>query len=240
MMQVREATLHGLRPARTFRSAATKYLQDYAHKRSINDDASHLKVLDPFIGSLELREAHMGNLQNFISHRRREGRKTKSINLALGTVRRILNLAANEWMDERGMTWLEKAPKIKLLPVTDARSPYPLSWEEQALLFQELPDHLACMAVFKVNTGTREQEVCTVRWADEVKVPELDTSVFIIPGSRVKNGDDRLVVLNRVARSVIEAQRGKHPEYVFAHARSKESVCVPVTKMYNTAWKSAR
>jgi integrase len=239
-MQVREAKLHGLRPARTFRSAATKYLQDYAHKRSINDDASHLKVLDSFIGSVELKEVHMGNLQNFISHRRREGRKTKSINLALGTVRRILNLAANEWMDERGMTWLEKAPKIKLLPVTDARSPYPLSWEEQALLFQELPDHLACMAMFKVNTGTREQEVCTLRWADEVKVPELDTSVFIIPGSRVKNGDDRLVVLNRVARSVIEAQRGKHPEHVFAHARSKDSVCVPVTKMYNTAWKSAR
>jgi len=27
-------------------------------------------------------------------------------------------------------------------------------------------------------------------------VPELDTSVFIIPGDRVKNGDERLVVLN--------------------------------------------
>lgn len=96
------------------------------------------------------------------------------------------------------------------------------------------------MAKFKVNTGTREQEVCTLRRADEVKVLELDTSVFIIPGSRAKNSDDRLVVLNRVARSIIEGQRGKHPGYVFAHARAKDSVCVPVTKMYNTAWKSAR
>jgi hypothetical protein len=36
-----------------------------------------------------------------------------------------------------------------------------------------------------------------------VLIPELETSVFVIPGTRVKNGDERLVVLNRVARSVI-------------------------------------
>lgn len=46
-------------------------------------------------------------------------------------------------------------------------------------------------------------------------MPELETSVFIIPGDKVKNAQDRLVVLNRVARSVVEAQRGIHPEYVF-------------------------
>ena len=44
-----------------------------------------------------------------------------------------------------------------------------------------------------------------------MKVPALDTSVFIIPGERVKNGDERLVVLNRAAKSVVESQRGKHP-----------------------------
>jgi hypothetical protein len=39
-------------------------------------------------------------------------------------------------------------------------------------------------------------------------VPELDTSVFVIPGFAHKNGEDRLVVLNRIAKSVIEEQRG--------------------------------
>ena len=58
------------------------------------------------------------------------------------------------------MTWLETAPKIKLFSVKDSRAPYPLTQEEQSLLFQELPDHLARMALFKVNTGCREQEVC--------------------------------------------------------------------------------
>ena len=129
----------------------------------------------------------MGSLQEFIAQRRRDGVKTKTLNLALGVVRRVLNLAACEWMDECGKTWLEAAPKIKLFPVKDARSPYPLTRPEHALLFQELPDHVARMALFRVNTGLREQEVC-------------DTSVFIIPGERIKNGEERLVVLNGIAK----------------------------------------
>src|SRR5260221_11798852 len=108
-------------------------------------------------------------------------------------VRRVLNVASSEWVDQHGHTWLETAPKIKLFPILDARSPYPLTREEQALLFQELPDHLARMALFKVNTGLREQEVCGLKWEYEVKVPELDTSVFVIPGEHVKTGEERLV-----------------------------------------------
>jgi integrase len=56
------------------------------------------------------------------------------------------------------------APKIKLLAVKDSRSPYPLTQEEQSLLFQELPDYLARMALYKVNTGCRKQEVCRLHW----------------------------------------------------------------------------
>ncbi len=59
----------------------------------------------------------------------------------------------------RGLTWLETAPKIKLLQVTDDYAyPYPLNFDEQTRLFRELPAHLARMALFKVNTGCREQE----------------------------------------------------------------------------------
>lgn len=72
---------------------------------------------------------------------------------------------------------IQTAPKIRPFRIKDARSPYPLSAEEQSFLFQELPDHLARMAIFKVNTGTREQEVCALKWSYEVEVPELDTSV---------------------------------------------------------------
>jgi len=59
-------------------------------------------------------------------------------------------------------------------------------------------------------------------------------SVFIIPGERVKNGHDRLVVLNRVARAVIERQRGKHAEYVFIYKDK------PIHHMLNRSWRKAR
>src|SRR5690606_32865859 len=60
MSEVREAILHGLRQRRTFRAAAAKYLEENLHKRSITDDALHLKQLDSFIGELDLRQVHMG------------------------------------------------------------------------------------------------------------------------------------------------------------------------------------
>ena len=232
--EIRKALIYGERIARTFRSAATKYLRENQHKRSIGDDALHLKQLDPFIGDLDIRAVHIGSLGHFIEARRKSGIKTTSINLALGVVRHILNVAASEWIDESGLTWLDRPPKIKLLPVTDARKPYPLSWEEQTRLFKELPDHLARMALFKVNTGCRENEVCELRWAWEIDVPELGTSVFLIPEEKVKNGDERLVVLNTVARSVIESLRGQHPEHVFIFRGQRQK------KMNNSGWQHAR
>jgi integrase len=96
------------------------------------------------------------------------------------------------------------------------------------------------MALFKVNTGLREKEVCRLKWDHEVRVPELETSVFIIPGEHIKNGEERLVVLNRVAKSVVERVRGLHPVHVFVRAHKKAGESRPVTKMNNTAWKAAR
>jgi hypothetical protein len=92
--EIRAAQLYGARPDRTFRAAATKFLNENQHKRSIDDDALHLAKLDPFIGNLFLRQVHLESLQPFIASRRADGVKTTTINLALGTVRRILNLAA--------------------------------------------------------------------------------------------------------------------------------------------------
>ncbi len=109
-----------------------------------------------------------------------------------------------------------------------------MAWDEQRLLFSWLPKHLAEMALFKVNTGTRESEVCALQWAWEQNVPELNASVFVIPGGHVKNAEDRLVVLNQTARAVVDARRGEHPTHVFSFRGE------PVVRMNNTAWQRAR
>jgi integrase len=66
-----------------------------------------------------------------------------------------------------------------------------------------------------VNTGCREQEVCRLRWEWEVAVPELDSSVFILPETITKTSTERVVVLNAVARRVIDARRGVDQDFVF-------------------------
>lgn len=231
---IRQAQIYGVRPKRLFKEAAAKYLRENIHKRSIADDASRLKSLLPVIGELPLQHIHDGTLQRYVNNCLTQGLKKKTVNNGLEIVRRILNLAARKWRDEYGLTWLETPPLLTMLEVDDARIPYPLNWEEQRYLLQALPVHLSKMALFKVNTGTREQEVCQLRWDWEIRVPELETSVFLVPASIVKNKEDRLIVLNRIARSVIEAQRGVHPHRVFTY-RGR-----PVEGMYNSGWKGAR
>ena len=230
----RQATIYGVRPERSFELAAAKFVLENQHKRSIREDIGRLKNLMPWVGDIPLNKIHIGVLQPWIEHRRREGVAVGTINHGLKVVRRILNLAASEWMDEYGMTWLQAAPKIKLLPDTNKRQPYPLSWDEQIALFKELPGYLAQMALFAVNTGCRDSEICHLRWDWEMPIPQLDTSVFLVPGHMVKNGDERLVVLNRIAQSVVEAQRGKHPTHVF-HYHGK-----PMNHLLTSAWKRAR
>lgn len=232
--EIRQATVYGVRPQRIFKQAAAKYLMENQHKADIRCDAGRLKILVKFIGDLPLDTIHMGALQAFIGARRKEGVKMRTINQGLKVVRRILNLAATEWVDEYGLTWLLTAPKIKLLPEPDLRKPYPLNWDEQEKLFSELPKHLARMALFAVNTGCRDAEICALRWEWEVKVPELSTFVFVIPAEKVKNREERLVVLNNAARSVIEEVRGIHPVYVFTYQGG------PITRMLNSAWLRCR
>jgi integrase len=234
MEETRQAQVYGVRPSRTFEQAAAKFVLENQHKRSSGDDVIQLKLLMPYIGTMGLDRLHIGTLQPWIARRRAANKAAGTINHGLKVVRRILNLAASEWMDENGLTWIAAAPKIKLLPDTEKRQPYPLTWDEQTRLFRELPAYLADMALFAVNTGCRDQEVCNLRWDWEVAVPELGTSVFIVPSQRVKNGSERLVVLNRIARSVVDSRRGVDAAFVFTYEGK------PISRMITSGWKRAR
>ncbi len=235
----RHARIFGVRPDRTFEQAAAKFVVENTHKVSLRDDVCRLENLMPMIGHLPIRHINMGVLAPWIAQRRADGVAIGTINHGLQVVRRIMNLAATEWHDEHGLTWLAQPPKIKLLPDRGKRKPYPLSWDEQDRLFAELPEHLCQMALFKVNTGLRDGDVCGLLWEDEVPVPELDISVFVIPVDRVKDtdyqrDDDRLVVLNSAARHVVKERRGQHPTHVFSYKDA------PIDRMGNSAWYKAK
>ncbi|WP_336512840.1 tyrosine-type recombinase/integrase [Stutzerimonas chloritidismutans] len=258
--QLRQQHIYGVRRVRTWREAATRYLVEYKDQPSIGLTALYLEQLDPYIGDRPVDhiddEALAPYVKDRLAGRLRgspgKGRSVapRTINIALERVIRVLNLCARKWRDEARRPWLDTVPMITRLDLRrSTRQPHPLSWEEQSLLFAELPDHLRRMALYKVNSGSREQEVVKLRWDWEIPVPELGTSVFLIPanfGGRhenagVKNGDERLIVLNRVAKSVIEGQRGLDPLWVFPYGQpDKDGNATPMHRMNDSAWRKAR
>ena len=219
------------------------------------------------LGDTPLQDIHDGLLEPYIEWRRTEGIKTRkwddekrtmvtvwrplknsTINRDLEALRTILVAAARRWRCSlTGKSWIDAAPLITMLetmPSSGALRPehsaeaYPLSWAEQDTLFPLLSPRLQAMCLFNVNTGTREQEVCRLRWDWEHDVPELNTTVFVIPRGYVKNGEARLVVLNRIARSIIQQQRelwcGKS-DYVFPHPKTLK----PFKKLFTSSWKQS-
>lgn len=257
--QHRLQAIYGVRQNHSFRQAATRYLKEALEEGqpSIHISTTYLEQADPFIGKLDLTQVDNESLKPFIHWMRvggemSDGRQKKpssnrTINIALERIIRVLNLCHREWRDEgvggKRYPWLDAVPTIKKLDESKSSRPsYPISWEEQVLLMQELPAYLARMALFNVNTGTREQEVCKLQWDWEVRVPEIDVSVFIAPwnfGGRsrksgVKNREDRVIILNDVAKAIIEAQRGLHNQWVFPFEDRA------LHRMNDTAWRSAR
>lgn len=233
--QVRRQVMFGERPRVLFRAAATRYLDESTHK-SVSRDAKCLEHWDPLIGDLHIDEICMDVLESKIEQRRESGVRSGTLRRELSVVRRVLTLCARKWRHKRmnpPRPWLDTVPLIEMPDWNDRKQEYPLSWEEQARFFRLLPDHLAEMALFAVNTGLRESEVCALEWAWEQKIPELNTSVFVIPGAVRKNGQDHVVVLNRTARNVIEAKRGVHDKYVFTYRGER------MDRIGNTAWKRA-
>jgi len=230
--QRREQKLFGTRPRRPFSEALARYFRE---RGSTENDAYHCGMLDKLVGHLDISDIHMGVFLPFIQQRQKDGIKTKTINLTLSVARAVLNRAAAEWFDENGKTWLQYPPKIKLLRVTDAAKAYPLSWDEERELFARLPVHYRRPCLYGINTGLRQALICGLKWEWEHKVPETGRTVFLIPRETtgVKNGEDWLVVHNRIAQSVIDSVRGNDPEYVFGY----KSSCL--YRLNNTAWHQA-
>ncbi len=245
VQQIRSAAIYGQRPDHSFEEAAARYLKENMNKKSIADDASRIKGLLPYVGNLALADIHDGTMQPYIEDLREKGRKSKTVNNGLEIVRRILKKAAGKWRDDlTGKTWISGVPVIENVDWKDTRKPYPISSTEQKFLVAELVQHIQEPVLFALHTGCREQEICQLRWEWEIQIPELDTSVLILPDWVTKNNEERVVVLKSVAKSVVDARRGKHPSRVFTCPQGNKKRGTfrlePLAKIYNSAWKGAR
>jgi integrase len=256
--EVRERSIqqrHRKNPRYVFADCAKRYLIESQAKRSAEVLAWHIQLLLPFIGAMDIGHVHDATLEEFKESRRLDGVSATTINRSLEVVRTILNRAARAWRDDNGQPWLHTAPPLITMEQENRRPPYPLSWEEQDVLFPELPAHLQTMALFDVNTGLRDENVCGLRWAWETPIPEVGRSVFIIPADDYKTGVDHVAILNDAAWRIVESQRSSRnkrlaekglTEYIKVPGKDTEFDFVftydghRVGTMNNSAWDKAR
>jgi len=217
-----------------FRDCAARYLAQRHERRSLATMQIHVRLLLPHIGILEPHQVHDATLASFIASRVAAGASATTINRSLEVVRAILNRAARSYRDADGTPWLTGVPPLITMLPESRRPPYPITWAEQDRLFPRLPAHLQRMALFAVNTGLRNNNVCGLQWTWEVPLPELDRSVFVVPAESFKSKRDHVAILNDAAWSIVQAQRGLHPVWVFPFRGHR------IDSMNNTGWQNAR
>jgi integrase len=231
---------------RTFAEAAERYLLEYDgidKSRAVQS----LNAVMPYVGHLRMIDVDDEACLQF-KHDRRNGighfdkpAMVGTINKDLTQIATVANRAAKVWR------WLPSAPRIEHVS-GDVRKPYPFSWSEQDKLFSALPTGWDCgAALFAVNTGVRKAELFGLKWEDQRDVPELGEGVFVFILNRTKNGRQRPVVCNSIARRAVNYQRkfqekwDAKSEYVFpSRAPGRKNTKVrDAGKCWDDAWRKA-
>lgn len=187
-----------------------------------------------------INDIHHSSIEPFIDKMKELGRKAKTINHYINLVGNILNTAMKK--EENGVPWRNRqhnfeVEKVKhnVNPAMDVREGYVLSWKEQDRLLNALPGHVRDAALYSLNTGARTCEITELRWSWEILFPKpLNIKAFRIPGEYHKNKKPKLVVLNSIAKEIIERNRGKHPEFVFTYEGQ------PISKLNSTSFRRIR
>ena len=184
----------------------------------------HLKKLDPYLRSLRLEAIDMTALQPFIRDRKsKDGVSNATINRALEVVRRILNVAHQDWR------WLRGVPKIRMLKEPRRRVRF-LRREEADRLIEALPEpHEADRASSRSRPAVvRERSSGSngAAWISIRKVAWLDHGT-------TKSGDGRGIPLNADAVAALESMHGQHPRWCFTYAGKR-------IQQSSSAWDKAK
>jgi len=137
-------------------------------------------------------------------------------------IRAVLRRAANEW------DWLDKVPRIRMLPEPNRRVRW-LTRDEADRLIAELPKHLKPMVQFSLETGLRRANVTGLEWS---QVDLARRTAWIHP-DQAKARKAIAVPLSAAAVVVLRGQIGKHSTHVFSYRGN------PVRQVNTKAWRLA-
>jgi integrase len=203
--------------------AVVRYLEECAEKKSLHDDRDHLKKLEPYLRSQRLEAIDMNALQLFIRNRKEmDGVSNATVNRALEIVRRILNLAHQDWR------WIRAVPKLRMLREPRRRVRF-LRREEARRLLDALPTHMKPIVRFALATGCRAGEIFGLEW----NRVDLVRKVAWLDHGATKSGEGRGIPLNADALAALQSTLGQHPRWCFTFAARR-------IQKSSTAWDRAR
>jgi integrase len=212
----------GVKPSHMCEEAVVRWLDEKSHKASINDDKRNFVWLHPHLSKMTLQRIDRDCVDRVSQARRRTGVSNGTVNRTLSLLRSVLRAAAHDW------EWLDRVPKVRLLPEAKGRTRY-LTLAQAQRLLAELPEHLAAMARFAMLTGLRQRNVRELSWSQV----DLDRQLVWIHADQAKGGKGIACPLAAEAVEVVRAQTGKHDNYVFTYCGE------PIRWVNNTAWKAA-
>ena len=212
----------GVRPSHTWKEAVLRWLNERQHKSSLDDDKAHLRWVDKYLGTLELTAINRDLIDRIMADRLAEGVSNATVNRLLEIVRAIFRKAVFEW------EWIDRYPKIRLLPEPKRRIRW-LTKEEAERLLSELPAHLVAMVRFSLETGLRQSNVTGLQWSQV----DLERRTAWIHPDQAKARKAIAVPLSARAVLVVREQVGNHPVQVFTYEGK------PVVQVNTKAWRSA-
>lgn len=212
----------GVKPSHTWEEAVVRWLDEKAHKASIEGDKRNFVWLDSHLSGVSLAEIDRALVDRITQARKRSGVSNATINRMLALLRSVLRAAMNDW------EWLDKAPKVRLLPESQGRVRF-LTVDELARLFAALPAHLKPMVAFSILTGARQRNVRELKWSQI----DLERRIAWIHPDEAKARKGIPLPLTEEAVSILQSLLGKHAEFVFTY-RGK-----PVRYVHNTGWRMA-
>lgn len=231
----------GMKPRYTWNDAVIRYVSDRDGLASLETSKTHLRWLDRHLSGVALADIDRDRIDAIAQAKRREPRVVRTKRgvvetgktVSAGTVRRVIGVlkavlnAAVEW------EWLDRAPVTKRAKVTTKRIRW-LTQVEAERLLGELPDHLADMARFSLETGLRRSNVTGLQWSQV----DIVRRVAWIHPDQAKAKKAITVPLSDTAIAVLRRQLTKKraPEFI-------DSVFVyhgkPVYQTVTAAWRKA-
>ena len=211
----------GTKPRYTWNEAVVRYVAEIAHKAAIAAQRIHLRWVDPFLSGLALVDIDRAKIDAIRRKRLECEVSNATVNRMLEAIRAVLNRAY-------GWEWIDRVPRVDMLPERERRIRW-LTREEAQGLLAELPQHLRVMAAFSLETGLRRANVTGIEWS---QVDVVRRVAWIHP-DQAKARKAIAVPLSQRAVEIVSGELGKHLTHVFTF-RGK-----PVRQTNTKAWRKA-